>query len=81
MIRVHVQQARKLFLAGGDVAICPCNLCPRDHFGAEAWINLDQVEGKLPPHEAWKQVRKYFRLRKCNPITGKQLSYYIEGEL
>ena len=78
MIRVHVQQARKNFLEGKTVAICPCNLCPKEVYGAEAWINLESVEGKLPPWEAWKQVRKYFRLRKCNSTTGKQLSYYIK---
>lgn len=79
LIRLHHTQARKIFLEGGEVAICPSNLCPGAPWHPEAWVSARQLEGMYKPEQGWTVIRNHFRWYNCTcRETGYYLSYWKE---
>ena len=79
MVRVHGSYARKLFLAGKTVGLCPCNLMPGAPWHPECWVNLEMDEQRHLPEVAWDLIRAQFRFYNCTcNETGKYISYWIE---
>lgn len=81
MIRLHHTQARKLFLAGETVIICPSNLMPGSPWHPECHVNLSMDEGCHDPEMAWKLIRNHFRFYNCTCAeTGYYISYWVEAK-
>lgn len=81
MIRLHHMQAKKYFLAGRTVALCPCKLRPGKPWHPECWVNLDMDEGRHEPEQAWVLIKNQFRFYNCTCYeTGYNISYWIEEE-
>lgn len=85
LIRLHHTQARKMFLAGETVVICPSNLCPGKLWNPESYINLKEIREasytyeEMKPEEVWNNIRAWFRWYNCTSNeTGKYISYWIE---
>lgn len=80
MIRLHHSQARKFFLQGKRIALCPSNLYPGAPWHPECWVDLSMDEGRHDPEDAWIKIKNSFRWYNCTcNETGRYISYWMEA--
>lgn len=79
-VRARADVARRVWRAGTDIIICPCNMRPDSmwrpyahvlHESAKSWFDTGVFADFLDYYETT------FSAYNCNAETGKYLSYYI----
>lgn len=82
--RVDARRARRAFLEGDTVTICPCNLRPfgpwRPSFSV--WRDDDSIAWELEhygPVDVWELFVNEATARRCNGEAGRYLSYYLQA--
>jgi hypothetical protein len=74
--RISKAAARREFLKGGTVILCPVNLRPGFPYFPEVPVYLP--EGYDDPAGAWEQINRDFALYNLyNAETGHYTAYYI----
>lgn len=66
--------ARKLFKAGKEFYMCPCNLAVGGFFRPELRINPVETDGDF---NKLLNAAQYYN---CNPEAGTYLRFYIKGD-
>lgn len=69
--RVNKPTARRLFMDGQSVTICPCNMRPIGIWGMGAVISKKEAD------DTFDRIVNAFEYYNCNAETGYYASFYI----
>ena len=75
LYRVDKRVARRLYNAGEDIWLCPCNMKPSHSWGMACLENKDFVGNK---NHTFEEVVKWYEWYNCNTETGRYVAFYVK---